>query len=150
MRNRRKTIESLRRLAERPGTPSEGEVARKLLDKLMGGLPAPKPFNVADFPRGTLVYYNYWAYPINDPCVIVGKEPKTIQGQVWLRMKFNHLKQPRRVPVTSEIGCHISKTPLSREDSGYFYFMGNIPKFDFREDSTHAQPARVVAPTSRP
>ena len=34
MRNRSRTIESLRRLAERPGTPHEGETARMLLAKL--------------------------------------------------------------------------------------------------------------------
>lgn len=107
MRNRRKTVASLRSLAERPGTPEEGATARKLLERMVGSVPAPKLFSAAEFPRGTAVFYNYWAYPQNDPCIIVGKKPKIIQGQTWLRMKFAHLKQPRRVPVTSEKGCHI-------------------------------------------
>ena len=34
MRNKQKTIESLRRLAERPGSPNEGEIARRLLEQL--------------------------------------------------------------------------------------------------------------------
>lgn len=81
----------------------------------------PNPFNHAEFQRGTKVFYNYWAYPQNDPCVIVGKEPKVIQGETWLRMRFVHLKQPRRVPVTSVKGCHISKVPLSSEEAEYLY-----------------------------
>ena len=122
MRNRRKTIESLRRLAERPGTPSEGEVARRLLDKMAGrAVPVKPAFNAADFPRGTSVFYNYWAYPQNEPCVIVGKQPKVIQGETWVRMRFEHLKQPRRVPVTSAKGCHISKVPLSAEEADEMY-----------------------------
>ena len=121
MRNRRQTIESLRRLAERPGTKAEGETARKLLEKMLGNHPQPKQFNAAEFPRGTAVFYNYWAYPQNDPCVIVGKEPKIIHGRVWLRMRFTHLKEPRRVPVTSQKGCHISKTPLEPREADYFY-----------------------------
>ncbi len=121
MRNRRQTIESLKRLAERPGTPHEGEVARKMLERMAGNVPQPKPFNASDFPRGTTVYYNYWAYLTNEKCVIVGREPKTIQGQIWLRMQFDRLKQPRRVPVTSSKGCHISKTPLSEADAEYLY-----------------------------
>jgi hypothetical protein len=36
MRDRSKTIASLRRLIERPGTPQEGETARRLLE-MMGG-----------------------------------------------------------------------------------------------------------------
>lgn len=121
MRNRRKTIESLRRLAERPGTPAEGRTARALLEKMVGNVPVPTPFNVAEFPTGTAVFYNYWAYPINDPCIIVGREPRIIQGRTWLRMRFTHLKQPRRVPVTSEKGCHISKAPLSDADADAMY-----------------------------
>jgi hypothetical protein len=121
VRNRHKTIDSLRRLAERPGTKAEGETAKAMLDKMLQSCPQRKPFNAAEFPRGTEVFYNYWAYPTNDPCVIVGKQPKVIQGQTWVRMKFNHLKHPRSVPVTSRKGCHISKTPLSEQDAEYFY-----------------------------
>jgi hypothetical protein len=119
-RNRRRTIESLKRLAERPGTPEEGKTARALLEKMLGNI--PKPFDPAEFPRGTAVFYNRWAYPQNDPCVIVGREPKIIQGETWLRMSFPHLKQPRRVPVTSRKGCHISKAPLAAADAEYLYF----------------------------
>jgi hypothetical protein len=122
MRNRRKTIESLRRLAERPGTPHEGQVAAAMLERMAGTVPIPKPFIASEFPRGTAVFYNRWAYPQNDPAVIVGKEPKIIKGEVWMRMRFTHLKQPRRVPVTSAKGCHISKVPLSPEEAEYLYF----------------------------
>ena len=119
MRNRRRTIESLQRLADRPGTPAEGRTARKLLDKMVGKFPSFRPFDALEFPRGTKVFYNYWAYPFNDRCVIVGREPKTIGGQIWISMRFEHLKQPRSVPITSSKGCHISKEPLSADDAEY-------------------------------
>lgn len=117
-RDRRKTIAALRRLAERPGTPAEGETARRLLEK-MAPMRTVKPFLSAEFPRGVAVFYNYWAYRENEPCLIVGKEPKLIDGKTWLRMKFDKLKQPRWVPVTSVMGCHISRTPLPSEESDY-------------------------------
>ena len=123
MRNRRKTIESLKRLAERPGTPSEGKVARALLERMVERTPTVKPFNAAEFPPGTAVFYNRWAYPVNDPCVIVGRKPKIVEGETWLRMRFTHLKQPRSVPVTSAKGCHISKTPLTPEDADQLYHL---------------------------
>jgi hypothetical protein len=119
MRNRRQTIASLRRLANRPGTIEEGKTAQRLLDRMAANTPQPKPFNSAAFPRGSKVYYNYWAYPFNDPCMIVGKEAKTYNGQIWLRMSFTHLKHPRRVPVTSAKGCHISTAPLSPAECQY-------------------------------
>ena len=119
MRNRHKTIESLQRLADRPGTRHEGETARKLLGQMVGNLPILKPFDPTEFPRGTKVFYNYWAYPFNCPAAIVGKETKLIQGETWIRMKFDHLKQARRVPVTSAKGCHISKDRISADDAEY-------------------------------
>jgi hypothetical protein len=50
MKDRQKTIESLRRLAERPGTPAEGENARRILKKLEAQQP-PAPQNI---PRPTV------------------------------------------------------------------------------------------------
>lgn len=41
MRDRTKTIAALRALAERPGTPAEGETARKKLRELEAQQPAP-------------------------------------------------------------------------------------------------------------
>jgi hypothetical protein len=122
MRNRRKTIESLERLADRPGTKSEGEVARKMLERMRGSTKAPKPFNNADFPRGSIVWYNYWCYR-NERGVIVGRDPKTIQGEAWVRIKFDRSKNACRVPVTSRFGCHLSLTPLGSEESEYLYMM---------------------------
>lgn len=120
-RNIRKTIEALKRLAERPGTLHEGETARRMLEKMVGSVPTVKPFRIEDFPRGTSVFYNYWAYPQNAPCVVVGKFPRVIKGETWLRLRFEHLKQPRWVPVTSAKGSHISKVALSAEEAGYLY-----------------------------
>ena len=125
MRDRRQTIAALRRLADRPGTPHEGDTARRMLRKMEANnppdpppMPPPKPFDASRFPRGTNVFYNRWAYPINDPCVVLS-EPKIIEGQTWIRMKFQHLKQPRWVPVTSSKGCHISILPLDEIDALY-------------------------------
>jgi hypothetical protein len=123
MRNRRQTIEALRRLAERPGTKHEGETARRMLAKMIGNAPQAKPFRIEDFPNRVTVYYNYWGYPENDPCVVChGKRDiasQFIDGNTWMRLRFTHLKQPRWVPVTSAKGCHISKHPLSPKDSDY-------------------------------
>lgn len=120
MRNRRQTIESLRRLADRPGTKAEGETARRLLEAMTAGMPQPKPFNLSEFPRGTEIWYAYWCY-WNKHGVIVGREPKTYSGQTWLRIKFDHLKNPIRVPVTSGKGCHISKRPFTAEETEFLH-----------------------------
>jgi hypothetical protein len=40
MRNRQQTIQALERFIERPGTPEEGETARRLLEKMQGENPA--------------------------------------------------------------------------------------------------------------
>jgi hypothetical protein len=118
MRNRRRTIESLQRLAERPGTPAEGETARLLLKRMEGFVRPRRLFIEAEFPRFTKIYYNYWAHAWNQEGVIVGKKPKEIQGEIWIRIQFNYLKNPRLVPVTSsKHGCHISKTPISKQES---------------------------------
>ena len=119
MRNRRKTIESLRRLAERPGTPSEGETARLLLEK-MGGKPKVSfpvhPFIATNFPKGTVIYYCYWCYP-NNRGTICSKPPKMIQGEWWMLIKFDRLKQARWVPVTSKKGSHIRTEPFIGEEA---------------------------------
>jgi hypothetical protein len=120
MRNRRKTIESLRRLAERPGTKAEGETAKRLLESMTAGMPQPKPLNLADFPRGTEIWYAYWCYS-NCRGTVRTKPPKIIQGRWWMLVKFDHLKQARWVPVESRKGCHISKTPFSPEQADYLY-----------------------------
>jgi hypothetical protein len=121
MRNRRKTIESLKRLAERPGTKHEGVVAHQMLKRMLGNIPDVIAFRADDFPAGTTVFYNYWAYPENDVCLVMSKSPKIIHRQTWLRLAFIHLRRTRWVPVTSAKGCHISKTPLSSEDAHYMY-----------------------------
>jgi hypothetical protein len=43
MRDRAKTIESLRRLAERPGTPQEGETARRKLREMEADMKSSVP-----------------------------------------------------------------------------------------------------------
>lgn len=120
MRNRGKTIASLRRLAERPGTPAEGETARRLLEKMEASLPTPKLFKIELFPRGTRIFYNYWCYG-NMHGTIVGKAPKTVKGRIWMRIKFDYLKHPRWVPVTRELGGHLSLTALPPDEVNYLW-----------------------------
>jgi hypothetical protein len=88
-----------------------------MLERLAANIPAPKPLILSEFPRGTIIYYSYWCYN-NRRGTIVGKEPKIVEGQTWLRIKFDHLKAPRRVPVTSkQMGSHISTRPFSYDES---------------------------------
>ncbi|MGA9884443.1 MAG: hypothetical protein WBQ34_12055 [Candidatus Acidiferrales bacterium] len=121
MRNRRRTIESLRRLAERPGTKAEGETAQKLLDQMLGNGPRPKPFDASKFPPGTRIFYNRWAYEFNQPGTVRTRGPKIIQGETWLLIKFDRLKNATWVPVTSRKGCHISTHPLPDAECDYLY-----------------------------
>lgn len=120
MRNRAKTIEGLRAMAERPGTPNEGEIARMLLERFGVKEWVPLPFVPSKFPRGAVVWYCYWSYR-NERGVIACDAPKWIQGQhsMWMRIKFDRLKQPRWVPVTSPLGCHIDTEPLREEETLY-------------------------------
>ena len=78
-------------------------------------------FDSSRFPRFTTIYYNYWAYKKNQRGVIVGKSHKEVEGRTWLRIKFDHLKTPRAVPITSVKGCHISTAPLAEDDCEYLY-----------------------------
>ena len=47
--------------------------------------------------------------------------PKWIQGKWWMRIKFDRLKQPRWVPVTSELGCHLGLKPFEGNDCEVLY-----------------------------
>jgi len=120
MRDRSKTIAALRRLIERPGTPHEGETARRLLEMMGGKDWVPHPFNPSEFPVGTRVFYCYWCYR-NDEGTMCKQAPKWIQGKWWMRIKFDRLKQPRWVPVTSELGCHLGLKPFEGNDCEVLY-----------------------------
>lgn len=125
MRNRRQTIESLKRLAERPGTPAEGETAQRLLEKMGGAVrqfPTPRMFSLSEFPRGARVFYCYWAYN-NMPGTIACDGPNVIEGYVWMKIKLDYLKTPRWVPVTSRLGCHLSRDSFEGEEAKALYHM---------------------------
>ena len=115
MRDRSKTIASLRRLIERPGTPQEGETARRLLEMMGGKDWVPRPFDASMFPCGTVVYYCYWGRE-NERCTVCKSPPKWIQGKWWMRLKLDRLKNPLWVPVTSDLGCHLGFTPFEGND----------------------------------
>lgn len=122
MRDRTKTRESLRRLAERPGTHAEGETAKRLLEKFGVRLWIPKPFDHSQFPRGTRVFYCYWCYR-NDTGTVACDDPKILRGIKWLRIKFDNLKQPRWVPVESDLGCHLGLEPFVGDEAEILYRM---------------------------
>ena len=70
------------------------------------------PFDAAKFPPGTRIFYCYWCYS-NKAGTVRKLPPRWIQGRWWMHVKFDHLKQPRWVPVTSEKGCHIATEPFT-------------------------------------
>lgn len=149
MRDRRKTIESLRRLAERPGTPHEGETAQRMLDQMLGKNPKGQKFQEENFPQMTEIWYAYWCYR-NQHGYIASKEPKTIRGETWVRIKFDHLKQARWVPVTSDFGCHLSITPFSEEETEYLYTEAWRPKIEIDWEALLRETYRRAAqPESR-
>ena len=120
MRDRSKTIASLRRMIERPGTPEEGQTARRLLEMMGGENWIPRPFDPAEWPFGTRLFYCYWCYD-NDIGTVRTKPPKFVQGQWWMLIKFDRLKQARWVPVTSDLGCHIAKQPFWGDEAETLY-----------------------------
>jgi hypothetical protein len=81
-----------------------------MLEKFGGEEWVPTVFDALMFPRGTRIWYCYWAY-LNNPGVVLA-DPKIDHGQWWMRIKFDHLKQSRWVPVTSPLGCHIGLRPF--------------------------------------
>jgi len=122
MRNKRATAASLRRLAERPGTPAEGETARRLLAKFAPKEWVGRPFAAADFPKGARVFYCYWCYR-NDPAIVVTHNVKHIGGATWMCLKFDRLKNSRWVPVTSSLGCHLALAPFEGDEAEILYHM---------------------------
>ena len=122
MRDRSKTIAGLRAMAERPGSPNEGEIAKRLLAQLGVKPWNPRVFNPSIFPRGTVVHYCYWCYE-NDRGVIACDAPRSQRGQWSMRIKFDRLKQPRWVPVTSPLGCHIDVFPFTGNEAMTLYRM---------------------------
>jgi hypothetical protein len=69
---------------------------------------APK-FTVVQ--RGARVFYNRWAYEANCPGRVVGYS----YDWSWVRIKFDHLKTSRAVPIYQSGKWHLSTEPLDRE-----------------------------------
>lgn len=122
MRDRSKIISALRRLIERPGTPQECETARRLLEMMGGKDWVPRPFEASMFPCDAVVYYCYWGSD-NERCTVLKSPPKIIQGQWWMRLKLDRLKNPLWVPVTSDLGCHLGLEPFKGNDQKVLYNM---------------------------
>lgn len=178
-------LAALKNLAERPGTPAEGALARELLrkyentvvdvhdetdywkalqrhmrgemstDAFLDALkryaqrPMPthwmcacgwqikineKCVNTAGhdkiqseirqrFKRGDYVYYNQWAYPLNQPATVTGYVPTT-KGMQWnwiavklIRRRRGSKDVYRQIPIYSARGWHLSKEPLSESEA---------------------------------
>lgn len=60
------------------------------------------------FPRGTRVYYNYWAYSENCPAVVTGYSAEL--GRI--RLKFDHLKNSRSVPIYQDGELRLFTEPI--------------------------------------
>jgi hypothetical protein len=87
----------------------------------MGGISwVPHPFDPAMFPAGTRTFYCYWCYR-NTPGEVCKQRPEMRRGEWWMRIRFDHLKQPRWVPVTSQLGCHLSLTPFEGSEEETLY-----------------------------
>jgi hypothetical protein len=73
------------------------------------------------FKKGDRVYYNKWAYFVNDPGSVSGYvRPKEENGShpwAWLSVKFDRHLWPRQIPVWSERGWHLSHEPLNDEEA---------------------------------
>lgn len=180
-------LAALKNLAERPGTPAEGELARELLRKYessnvgvdddlteddywkafkrhMRGessteefldalrryaqRPVPENWTCAcgtisplnqkcqnsglhikiqfdirnKFKKGDCVYYNYWAYPINQPATVTGYVPSAIGMQWnWIAVKLVGRRGKsnlyRQIPIYSAKGWHLSHAPLSEDEA---------------------------------
>ena len=124
-------IEALQRLAERPGTEAEGELARSFLKTLAAKhkIRIPERFVSEEdlrrkFPKGAQVYYNMWCYEPNAPGVVTGYAKE----RGWIRIKFGHRKS-YSVPIYTERGgCHLSTEPLPLIDA-YDLIHIHIPRW---------------------
>ena len=160
-----KTIEALKRLAERPGYPHEGALAKQRLAELRKDKPelfsrntaadiiraywqsaTPHPLQTwkcpcghvcsigahcpnheaheavraktaATFNKGDRVFYNRWAYEPNCAATVMGYPKPDGVNWGWIRLKFDHLKASRNVPIYSEKGVHLSHEPLAMFDA---------------------------------
>lgn len=75
------------------------------------------------FKKGDRVFYNYWAYPKDCPATVAGYVKLGPDGGHahpwgWIRLKFDHLKSARAVPIYKEGWC-LSHTPAALSDSPY-------------------------------
>jgi len=64
------------------------------------------------FQRGARVYYNYWAYPANCPATVTGYSASSFCS---IRLKFDHLKNPRSVRIYRAGRWHLFTQPLDEE-----------------------------------
>jgi hypothetical protein len=125
-----RTIQALRNLATRPGTEAEGLLAEKILSLVDLGyedIPSSKTASQL-FPVGTRVYYNYWAYAPNCPAVVVGYCTDTN----WIRLKFDHLKARRNVPIHSVQGWHLFTSPIDYDKLCELDIRGGMEHFEAR------------------
>ena len=77
------------------------------------------------FPRGERVFYNRWAYAKNCPGKVTGYSDWS-----WVRVRFDHLKNSRAVPVYSGGLWHLSVAPVGDAALRKTGMRGGMDKID--------------------
>lgn len=70
----------------------------------------------ARFTKGDRVFYNYWAYPANCPGKVVAyakiAPERGNHPWAWISVRFDHLKNARKIPIYTTRGWHLSHEPV--------------------------------------
>lgn len=78
--------------------------------------------NIRDrFKKGDCVYYNYWAYPLNQPATVTGYVVDSKQWN-WIAVKLVGRRRSskdvyRQIPIYSAKGFHLSHAPLDQDEA---------------------------------
>lgn len=84
----------------------------------------------AAFQKGDRVYYNFWAYEPNCPATVMGFPKPDKENWGWIRLRFDHLKASRNVPIHSPFqGLHLLKTPLAMFEALFLIKESRRPNF---------------------
>lgn len=65
------------------------------------------------FKKEQIIYYNQWAYPMNDYGMVAGYPKPRPDNWSWIRLKLARLSNVRAVPVYSARGWRLSTDKLT-------------------------------------
>lgn len=122
MRDRAQTVAKLENLAARPGTPQEGETARRKLkeqrakqvDEMVYS--EPVGFDASRFPAGTVVYYNSQISRPNRRAVVMDALFWLDKKEQYFRMRFDDRHSAATVCVHFNGKTYISAKPLDEDE----------------------------------